>query len=592
MAGVVGKTRPGERDADRAGLTADPTPAPGKATLTGALAPASVTERARAEVGAAFGPRAQAVEYAVGEGAAEARGANALTTAGKVDFAPGKFDLTSLAGRARLGEETAHALQQTNPGPPATVQALEGEAKRAGLDFAEGRAPKAALAAPPGVGLADDPKAPVAPDPKDTDPSREVPDLQHGEVVAIKAALANPPEAARLMLKALQRIDAAQFAATDLTDSKLQTGGGTSTTQGPAFQAWLVTYLDGVAAKAGKDRSKLTQAEVKQAIHDAAPPADKKDIQVTMGKAHFASASLLYSSVRHEFVHVQQLRADYLTQIPTLVMPSDVHAPDAGSLGKDREVEAYLWEMEHLAGTGLNDPSELKLLWKECSNAFLNASATANAKLGARFKAAFKDVWAKAMDGHIAAIAGHHAAWKKSGTVADPAAVERLGDDMDMMWRNKAEFDNPWTAHTARHATALGQVNELVAAINLDRFTKLLDVVDKELVAGYADSDDAFARWGKLTEAWNALDAAGKAAAQVRYDKTAPVLWEKTFDALEAEIRKRLKDGEVDVAEETLNLSVGDLFTKAAKSVKTATFAARRSALQAEITKAKQAKKP
>lgn len=602
MAGVVGKSRSSEATGGPAGPAGDDRghPTPGKATLTGGLdhalaprPPTSVSELARGEVGAAFGGRAQGVDYEVGGGAAEARGAHAVTSAGKVDFAPGKFDLTSLAGRARLGEETAHAVQQANPGPPATVAALEGEAKRAGLEFAEGRAARAELAAPPGVALTDDPKAPVAPDPKDTDPSKEVPDLQHGEVTALNKVLATSPEdALKQLLKALQRIDATTFAATDLTEGKLHTSGTTSTRQGPGFEAWLTTYLDGVAAAASKPRDKLTKAEIGKAIKDAAPPADKKDIRVAMGRGHFASAALLYSSVRHEFVHVQQIRKDYLAHIPSSVMPTGVAAPDFGSLGKDREVEAYLWEMEHLGNTGLKDPSELKLLWKECSNAFLNASPAATATYGARFKAAFKDVWKKAMDGHIAAIADHHAKWKASGSVAEPGTVERLKDDLEMMWLNRDKFENTWSAHTAPHAAALAQANALIAAIKSDRFTKLLDKADKEVAAGYASSDDAFARWDEVTAAWGALDPAGKAAAQARYDTTAPALWEKTFDALEAEIRKRIKDGEADVAQELMTNSVGDLFKKAAKSVKVATFQPRRAALQAEITKAKAKQTP
>src|ERR1044071_8851209 len=146
MGGVAGK-----RTRDGAGL--DPVRAggasatPGKATLTGALdgtgagpqTPRDVSAVARSEISGAFGARGQSVDYAVGGGDAESRGANAVTIGGKVDFAPGKFDLDSRQGRARLGEETAHAIQQSNAGPHASVGALEGEAKRAGAAFAEDR---------------------------------------------------------------------------------------------------------------------------------------------------------------------------------------------------------------------------------------------------------------------------------------------------------------------------------------------------------------------------------------------------------------------------------------------------------------------
>jgi len=575
--------------------------APGKATRVAELersalhvGPADVSGAARAEVGSAFGARGQGVDYSVGGGSAEGRGVNAVTIGGKVDFAPGQFDPGGPDGRARLGEETAHAVQQSNQGAPASVGALEGEAKRAGLDFAAGHTPKVELAAPAGSALADDPKDAKDTAPKDTDPSPEVPDLQQGEVAAIQKVLASDrDEALRLLLKALQRINAADFSATDLTDNKLHSGGPTRTKQGAAFEAWLATYLDDVATKASKTTNKLTKTEVKKAIQDAKPPADKKDIKVTMGNGHFASVALLYSSVRHEFIHVQQLRKDYLTQISPSVMPAGLDPPASGSLGKDRELEAYLWEMEHLSNTGLKDPGELKLLWNECSNAFLNASATATATFGTRFKAAFKNVWKKAMDGHIAAIADHHKKFKASGAVSEPGKVESLKDDMEMMWLNKSQFENTWAAHTAAHTAALDQAKEMIAAIKAERFTRLIDAIDKEVTTGYTDSDEAFSRWEKLSSAWGELETATKAAMKTRYETTAPLLWEKTFDALETEIKRRISIGEAEIAQELMTNSVGDLFRKADKAVKTGAFDARRKALQSEITKAKaKVKKP
>src|SRR5215468_2896195 len=115
MGGVAGRRSPGSDAADP--VRGGPVGAsPGKSTLTGALDPGrelaqqtprgtqDVSEAARAEVAGAFGARAQRVDYTVGAGPAEARGVNAVTIGGKVDFAPGKFDLESTEGRARLGE--------------------------------------------------------------------------------------------------------------------------------------------------------------------------------------------------------------------------------------------------------------------------------------------------------------------------------------------------------------------------------------------------------------------------------------------------------------------------------------------------------
>src|SRR6185436_14357197 len=181
-------------------------------------------------------------------------------------------------GRARLGEETAHAVQQATPGRPASIASLEGEAKQAGLDFAAGVTPRVELAAPAGVALADDPKDKTAAI-KDTDPSPDVPDLQHGEVTAIQKVLASDPDKAlALLLKALQRKDSSKFSSKDLTDKKLHTNSGTATTlQGPAFQAWLEKCLDNFARKHDKARGDLSPDEIKAAIHADPVPADKKD---------------------------------------------------------------------------------------------------------------------------------------------------------------------------------------------------------------------------------------------------------------------------------------------------------------------------
>jgi Domain of unknown function (DUF4157) len=569
---------------------------PGKTTLTAALgpgaAPADVNATARAQAAPAFGAAAHGVHYAVGEGAAEARGANAVTTAGRVDFAPGKLDLVSDLGRARLGEETAHAVQQSNRGEPGTVASLEGEAKQAGLDFASGRAPRVELAAPSGLALADDPKDRTTAL-KDTDPSPEVPDLQQGEVVAIKKVIASDQTTTlTLLLKALQRIDATTFAATDLTGHALDTkGGGSMTRQGPGFQAWLETYLDGVATKASKTRDKLTKDEVKKAIAAAAPPAGKKDIEVRIGSAHFASVSLLYSSVRHEFIHVQQLRKDYLVHLPSSVMPSGVDAPDSGKVINDREVEAYLWEMEHLARTGLTDAGELHLLWESCSNAYLNASTEGTKTYKARFEAAFTTVWKKAMDGHIAAIAVLHAELKKVGSVAEPGNVELLRRHMQEMWINRNRFVNMGTAYDARHTTALAQGDEMIASIKSDKLKKALDQADLDLKTGYTAGDDAYAAWDDLTTRWINLEVAAQKPLEARFKITDPALWDQAFTLYEAEVRKRIKDGDPEVAQELLDHNIDTLFRNAGTSfVKVATYTARRDALKAEVKKA--SKKP
>lgn len=575
---------------------------PGKRTLTEAVqrkaapgAPADVSGEARAEVASAFGPRAHGVDYRIGGGAAEARGANAIAIAGKVDFAPGQYDVGSPEGRARLGEETAHALQQSNPGEPSSVASLEGEAKRAGSDFAAGRVPRVDLAAPPTLALADDPKdkdvkADTAP--KDTDPSTEVPDLQNGELAAIKKVIASDPdEALKQLVKALQRIDATQFSVDDLTGKRLGTRGGPSVTkQGPVFQAWLDTYLDGVATAKSKTKDKLSKAEVKQAIRDAAPPADKKDISCSISTGAFSSASLLYSTVRHEFVHVGQIRASYLEYLPSSIMPQGVSSPSDSKVGEDREVEAYLWEMENLAHTGLTDLGEVFLLWQQCATAWQNSGPGAN-KFKTRFEAAFKTVWVKSMDGHLAAIDTAYQAFQKASAVADASKVQTLESNLDQLWRYRVNFGINWAPYVTKEAAAEKQLKEMNASIKADAFKKTLDGIDAKLKAGYPDDVEAFTALKDLTGQWDALDRATRDAVKDRFKATAPVLWEKTLTLMEAEIRRRIGLQEFDVVQEYIDGDLKELFGLGAKcQVTTATFEPRRTALKTELAKAKAAK--
>jgi hypothetical protein len=88
------------------------------------------------------------------------------------------------------------------------------------------------------------------------------------------------------------------------------------------------------------------------------------------------------------------------------------------------------------------------------------------------------------------------------------------------------------------------------------------------------------------------LPHATRTALKARYETTGPALWEKTFDAVEVEIRKQIKADEPDLAQELMNVSMKELFATADKGVKKEPFQTRREAVQAEIKAARKAKKP
>jgi hypothetical protein len=391
--------------------------------------------------------------------------------------------------------------------------------------------------------------------------SKEVPDLTVAEVTAIKAVLKSDRAAAlKLLGKALLRIDAQAFSQADLEGNKLHVSGGSSTAQGAAFQGWLMNYLDKYAKDRNKRRSKLTKAEVKAAIARATVPVGKKDIRVRIGRGHFASVSLLYSTVRHEFIHVQQLRKDYLAHIPDSVMPSGVNSPSSGTTHQDRELEAYLWEMEHLSGTGLSNPSEIHLLWESCSNAWLNAGPRARKKFGARFKKAFRVVWGKAMDAHLAAIASQHAVFLKTGSVPDEARLRTFKSDMGQMWIYRNNHRIKWRPYTKKYAEAGKQLVAMLGSL----FKPYLKAAKKALQE--TDPAKVYAAWLALLNQWINLDRDVRRSYRRQFAATAPALWKRSFTLNEKTIIDRVKAGKKFEASGIFEDRIKLLYGNAAKS--------------------------
>jgi hypothetical protein len=108
------------------------------------------------------------------------------------------------------------------------------------------------------------------------------------------------------------------------------------------------------------DQEGLTDNPVKDASGGIAP------INVHIGPPAFKSVSWLYSTLLHEFVHVEQLQ------------PASAHMPvvvkgestDPG-VGSQREVEAYAFEIMHAEGTGLKaSPAGIADVWGRLCKAY------------------------------------------------------------------------------------------------------------------------------------------------------------------------------------------------------------------------------
>ena len=119
------------------------------------------------------------------------------------------------------------------------------------------------------------------------------------------------------------------------------------------------------------------------------------------------------------------IAADYSGIAPGLQVSGSVN--HAGTVGapidkiaekNDRELEAYLWEMDHLANTGLKDTREVYVLWDKSSDAWLNASAPAKKKMSGYGKS-YNAVWKIVLDGHVAAVDAEHKTFTKKGALSD-----------------------------------------------------------------------------------------------------------------------------------------------------------------------------
>jgi hypothetical protein len=76
---------------------------------------------------------------------------------------------------------------------------------------------------------------------------------------------------------------------------------------------------------------------------------------------------------------------------------------------------------------------------------------------------------------------------------------------------------------------------------------------------------------------------------KARYDKLAPLLWEKVFDAVEAQVQKHIDAGEPGIAKDVMADEMNPLFAKPYPTVMAAGFKKRRDALKRGIAEAKKA---
>lgn len=373
-----------------------------------------------------------------------------------------------------------------------------------------------------------DPGKQAAPKPKPS-PSTEVPDLDEATVKAIKKAIAanDKAKALSILLKALNAKDPAFYDISILEDQKLFTkyGSTSNTAQGKNFKKWLPTAL----SKAPKD-AKNNDGKMRTYLNTLKVPNGSLDVRVNISEKAFSSVSNLYSTVRHEYIHVNQIKAAPLLYISSSVWPRGYSNPSEKTELNKREIEAYLWEADNIKNTGLiNDPQAIWNIRTQLSDEGL-LGAKNIASYSARWEKALKDLWTLSATGYIQQ---GEATIKAAGT--NPLNATQVNKLEEV----KRYLDDLW-AYTKVNAKDRTALKPRYQAISDALFPSILAIAKKDM--GSARSGyDGYNVWNPLIKAWRGLSSGAKTKNETAYKAVMLPLFSKAFSQMETLFWKEQK---------------------------------------------------
>lgn len=375
-----------------------------------------------------------------------------------------------------------------------------------------------------------------------TKPSTEVPDLDESVVNAINAALGSgdKAKALSLLLEALAAKDPVKYDKAKLVGGKLHTTSGSSLTQrGPKFQAWLEEML-----KKGPANIKTGDKAMQAYLDSLTPPADKVDIKVSIGNGFFNNVSHLYSTVMHEFIHVDQLRANPMKAIMTSEWPAGFDKPSHGTEIGLREFEAYSWEEANLAQTGMDKhPDEMWNLFEQLrSHGPLSSDAAASAKWKASLENLFKLSFGLYLS---AAEALMKQAAAKPLDKTQEAQLEQQYLQMKDLWGFEHQFPATSALFKARYEVVAKYFKDKADQKAAADFPAALKKAETAIQAASSDYD-AYNVWNPLFQKWKALPAAAQQQHLAATKKLLPAIWEKSFDMLEKKLAAIFKADKMD----------------------------------------------
>ena len=367
-------------------------------------------------------------------------------------------------------------------------------------------------------------------------PSTEVPDLDESVVKAVNEALGkgDHEKAMSLILDALEKKDPKKYDKTKLVGNKLHKKRGNALTRrGPKFKAWLKKMLD-----AGGAEIKKGEKEMQKYLDGLTPPEDSHDFRVEIGSSFFNNASHLYSTIMHEFIHVDQARANPMKAISSADWPEGYDKPSHSTEIGQREFEAYTWEEQNLAGTGLGEhPDDVWNLFKQLAD---HGPLTSDTEGGKRWRKSLANLFDTAFSKYLS----------RSEALIKTHATTPLGkSDMDKVKDNYRHMESLWrytryrTMFSDKFKTRYEAVEKFVKNQESEAAAKTIiaemKAAQKKMAGG--SSWDGYNAWINVYDKWMEISEAKRKELEPEAKKILPVMWAAAFDMLVADIEKRWK---------------------------------------------------
>lgn len=358
-------------------------------------------------------------------------------------------------------------------------------------------------------------------------PSKEVPDLDEAVVEKVNKFLAagKKQEAINTIMAALAIKDPAKFNLGALDGGKVHFTYSASAhaALGPKAKKWL----SGMLAKGPKE-IKTDEGEMRKYLDTLAMPADQLDFHVEISDNFCNNAANLYSSIRHEFVHVEQKRRDPFKYLSTSEIGSGYANPSTKYQHGMNEFEAYGWEEANMASTGLDQrPNDVWNVYSQLADH--GPSRTSDPDNNKKWKGQLANLWKTAFTGLL--------------TRAEAAIVQAKAGKLDATGQQQLDKDHYklkdlW-GYRDNHKLTFPPFEARYKAVNLyyegKEFAALLKKSEAEIKTakpGY----DGFNIWRPLHNKWINLDAATKKAYLAEYTRIMPAIWAKTFDLFVSKI--------------------------------------------------------